>query len=251
MKHALVALVILSACSPADQPHTPIGDSMLAGPFVATLIETAEYRIPEVPRRPENDRFKLSLLLHSLDGKTRRSVPIKSGLRAGDFMHSARMFEDDGQRLYFHAHESLAYNYSSGNLSTANPPHPHPRGFSTPKPKDFRGPAADLCKDCRRPALLLQSPKGTPQKLASPDSQLLVHRSTRGVFGTEQISRVTPDGKLLWTADTSLQDVDQIIPTPTHSVFIGREAPAKPDAFRPAVLVIVDNRTGALSTHPL
>ena len=249
MKRALLALALLSACSPSDQPHAPIGDSMIAGPFVATLIQTAEYRIPEVPRRPENDRFKLSLLLHSLDGKTRRTVPIKSGLRVNEFMHTARMFMDDGQRLYFYAHESLAYNYSSGNLSIANPPLYRPR--STHKPKDFRGVAESICKDCKRPALLLFKPNGPPQKLTNPDSQLLLHRSSRPPFGTEQISRATPDGKLLWTADTSLQDVDQIIPSPTHTVFIGREAPAKPDAFRPAVLVIIDNQTGSISTHPL
>ncbi len=249
MKPALLLLITLAACATKPESHTPIGDSMIAGPFVATLVESMEFRIPVVPARPENDRYKLALLLHSLDGKTRRTVPIKSGLRAGDFMHTARMFEDDGQRLFFHANEPLAYNYSSGNLSIANPP--HPRSFSTPKPKDFRGKAESICNDCKRPALLLAKPNGAPQNLANPDSQLLLHRSNRPIFGTELVSRATPDGKLLWTADTNLQDVDQIIPTATHTVFIGREAPARPDAFRPAVLVIIDNQTGSISTHPL
>jgi hypothetical protein len=208
-----------------------------------------EFHMPEVSGRGQNDRYKLALLLHSLDGKTRRTVPIKSGLRANEFIHTARMFEDDGQRLYFHAHEPLAYNYSTGNLSIANPPHPRP--LSTPKPKDFRGQAESICNDCKRPALLLAKPNGTPQKLINPDSLLLLHRSNRPIFGTEQLSRATPDGKLLWTADTNLQDVDQIIPSPSHTVFIGREAPAKPDAFRPAVLVIIDNQTSSISTHPL
>ena len=249
MKPALLLLLTLAACSTRPESHTPIGDSMIAGPFVATLVESAEFRIPEISGRGQNDRYKLSLLLHSLDGKTRRTVPIKSGLRANEFMHAARMLEDDGQRLYFHAHEPLAYDYSTGNLSIANAPHHRPR--STPSPKDFRGKAESICKDCKRPALLLQTPDGAPQKLTNPDSLLLLHRSSRPIFGTEQLSRATPDGKLLWTADTNLQDVDQIIPTPTHTVFIGREAPVKPDAFRPAVLVIIDNQTGSISTHPL
>ena len=94
-------------------------------------------------------------------------------------------------------------------------------------------------------------PTAPPHKLTNPESQLLLHRSNRPPFGTEQLSRATPAGNLLWTADTNLQDVDQIIPSPTHTVFIGREAPVKPDAFRPAVLVIIDNQTGSISTHPL
>lgn len=249
MKPALLLLLTLAACSTRPESHTPIGDSMIAGPFVATLVESMEFHMPEVSGRGQNDRYKLALLLHSLDGKTRRTVPIKSGLRANEFIHTARMFEDDGQRLYFHAHEPLAYNYATGNLSIANPPHPRP--LSTPKPKDFRGKAESICNDCKRPALLLAKPNGTPQKLINPDSLLLLHRSNRPIFGTEQLSRATPDGKLLWTADTNLQDVDQIIPSPSHTVFIGREAPAKPDAFRPAVLVIIDNQTGSISTHPL
>lgn len=249
MKRVLAAFGLLTACAPTNQPHAPVGDSMLAGPFVATLIQTEEYRLPEVPRRPENDRYKLSLLLHSLDGSTRRTVPIKSGLRATDFLHGARMIFDDGQRLYFHAHEPLAYNYATGNLSVADSP--RHRSRSTPAPKDYRAPAGALCKDCKRPALLLATPNGNPQKLDAPDSLLLLHRSNRAIFGTELLSRATPDGKLLWTADTSLLDVDQIIPSSSHTVFIGREAAPKPDAFRPPVLVIVNNKDGAVLTRPL
>ena len=166
MKPALLLLLTLAACTTKPESHTPIGDSMIAGPFVATLVESMEFRIPEVSGRGQDDRYKLALLLHSLDGKTRRTVPIKSGLRANEFMHAARLLEDDGQRLFFHAHEPLAYNYSTGNLSIANAPHHRPR--STPSPKDFRGNAEAICKDCKRPSLLLQTPNGPPTKTNQP-----------------------------------------------------------------------------------
>ena len=249
MKRALVALLLTTACATKPQPQTPVGDSMIAGPFVATLVESMEFNMPDVSGRGQNDRYKLSLLLHSLDGKTRRTVPIKSGLRASDFTHTARMFEDDGKRLFFHAHEPLAYNYSSGDLSRAEPP--HRLSLSTPDPKDFRAPVLDLCRDCKRPELLLATPNGKPQKLANPDGVLLLHRSDRVAFGTQILSRSTPAGNLLWSVDTNLLDVDQILPTPTHTVFIGREPARSPNAFRPHVLVIVNLANGAFTTHPL
>jgi hypothetical protein len=237
MKRLFPALILLTACTSTNQPHAPVSDSMIAGPYVATLIETMEFRIPELAARPENDRYKLSLVLHPLDGGAPRTVPIKSGLRASDFIHAARIISDDGQRLFFHAHEPMAYNYSTGNLSYASSPNPRPLSARNPTPHDLRDPAA--CPDCKRPALL------------KTDHTLLLHRSSRGIFGTELLSRLSPDGKRLWTADTDLQDVTELLPTPNHTAFIGQKSPEKPDAFRPPFLVIVNNNDGAITTHPL
>ncbi len=258
MKRLLAPILVLAGCTGlmAPTPAAPIGDSMFAGPYVASILYSEEPRVGEVPRRPDNDRYRLTLVLHSLDGKPARSVPLKGGLRSGEFMPSARMLGDDGRLIWFHAHETMAYDYRTGKLlsGAALPRAGEPqRPFSqrNPQPREFRAPAGALCSGCKRPALLLSSPNGIPVTLTGPNSVLVLHRSNSGVFGTELISRTAPDGKTLWTVDTGLQDITQILPSDPYTVFLGQQPPEAPDAFRPAYLVIVNNQSGTATTHPL
>lgn len=254
----LASILALAGCSSltGPTPAAPIGDSMFAGKFVATLLYSEEGRIAEVPRRPDNDRYRLTLVLHALDGKSVRTVAVKGGLRSGDFMPSARMLGDDGRLIWFHAQETMAYDYVAGkllagkSLPRAGEPQ-RPFSLRNPPPRDFRAPAGSLCSDCKRPALLLGSPNGIPVTLTSPNSVLVLHRSNSGVFGTELISRTAPDGKKLWTVDTGLQDITQVIPSDPFTAFVGQQPPEAPDSFRPAFLVIVDNQAGTATTHPL
>ena len=258
MKRLLAPILVLCGCSGlmAPRPAAPIGDSMLAGKFVATILHEEESRIVEVPRRPDNDRYRLTLVLHALDGNSVRTVPLKGGLRSGQFMPSARMLGDDGRLIWFHAHETMAYDYIAGKLlsgaslpRTGEPQRPFSQ--RNPPPRDFRAPAGSLCPGCKRPALLLSAPNGIPVTLTGPNSVLVLHRSNSGVFGTELLSRTAPDGKTIWTVDTGLQDVTQILPSDPFTVFLGQQPPEVPDAFRPPYLVIVNNQSGTATTHPL
>jgi hypothetical protein len=82
VKLLIVAIALLTCgCSLVVQKGSgaPVGPSARAGQYVATLISTLEPRIPELHRNPDKDRYRLSLLLHSIDGRTTKSVPIASG----------------------------------------------------------------------------------------------------------------------------------------------------------------------------
>jgi hypothetical protein len=239
-----------------ESSGAPVGASARAGQYVATLISTLEPRIPELHRNPENDRYRLSLLLHSIDGRTIRSVPIASGLRANEYMHAARMTGDDGRLLWFHAHEPMAYDHHAGRLirQAELPKSGEPRrpfAFTIPPPKDFLAPAESLGNGRKRPAILRSAANAAPLSLANPVSRLLTYRSNKAIYGTMVLARIDADGKPLWTTDTNLQDIIQILPAPDATVIIGKQPPTHPDEVRPPMLVIVDNVSGALSSHSL
>lgn len=251
---SLLAAFFQSGCS-VVLPETggaPVGNSFLANSFVASLMQTEEPRIPELHRRPENDRFRLTLLLHPLDGGPRRDVPLARGLKLGDFFHGARFLGDDGRLLWFHAHKTMAYDYRAGRLLSGSelPPNGEPRRS---RMEDGRDPYSYLDRTTKlgaglnRPALLLDTTRTKPVRLAEPDSVLLTSRTGE----TMQLSRVTAAGETLWTASTGLRDLRQILPGPTHTVFTGEAPPRVPDEFRPVTVVIVNNRTGAVVSHAL
>ncbi|MSV32615.1 MAG: hypothetical protein EXQ57_08855 [Bryobacterales bacterium] len=62
-------------------------------------------RLSSLRGDPENDRFRLSLLLHST-----------GGLRCSDFIHNSRFLGDDGRLIWFHAPGTAAYDYHAHKL---------------------------------------------------------------------------------------------------------------------------------------
>ncbi len=259
MKPLLVAIALLSCgCSLVvpESSGAPVGPSARAGRYVATLISTLEPRIPELHRNPDKDRYRLSLLLHSIDGRTTKSVPIASGLRAADYMHASRMTGDDGRLLWFHAHEPMAYDHQAGKLirQSSLPKSGEPRrpfAFTIPPPRDFLAPAESFASGHKRPALIRAAPNSAPLSLAVPDSRLLTYRSNKAIYGTMVLARIPASGMPLWTTDTNIQDIIQILPAPDATVIIGKQPSSHPDEVRPPMLVIVDNASGALSSHSL
>lgn len=68
--------------------------------------------------------------------------------------------------------------------------------------------------------------------LRNPDSVLVLHRNRIDALGTLQVSRVTLDGRVLWTADTGLGEVAQVFPHAETLLFTGTPAQA-PSRDRP------------------
>jgi hypothetical protein len=256
----LAALAALgsSSCSllVPEGSGAPLGASRRAGDSIATLLQTLESRVPELHRRPENDRYRLSLVLHPLDGGAPKVVVIARGLRASDYIHAARIIADDGRLLWFHAHENAAYDYRAGrllmgrDLPPGGPLGPMSMSRITP-PKEWQEATERFGTQYKRPALLRETPSGKVLRLEGPDGYLLTYRSTRGLYGTMVLARVTEDGKVLWTVDTDLQDVEQILPGWDTTSVIGKRLPKVPDEVRGPTLVKVNMETGATHSHSL
>ena len=87
-------------------------------------------------------------------------------------------------------------------------------------------------------------------RLTAPDSVLLTHRSSIGSTGTLLVSRLEPNGKTSWTADTGIGILQQVLPGEKFTAFIGTR-PAIPEKLPEPILVIVNTDAGGMTAHSL
>jgi len=280
----VIAFAAMTGCSVLQTRSigSPFGRSIRAEQHIATFIVTQEPYIPSLHRNPGNDRFRIGLLLHPVDGGApRRLIPIASQLRHSDFRNSARLLGSDGQSVWFIAQDIGAYDLdrnrliSLEHLRRANPQlddlwqnarysfgrrlqavsHDYKREFEI-DPHTLR---AIPVSGTRRTSSLAS----IREALGGPHSQqyykpapvpdtggLTASRSKPGLDSTIVLTRLDAAGKALWTADTGIADLDQILSDVQRSVFIGRKQRI-PNKVQEPVLVIADQSTGRLVTHSL
>ncbi len=99
-------------------------------------------------------------------------------------------------------------------------------------------------------ALLRESHRGSVLKLTGPDGFLLTSLHQNGSVETLMIHRVDLQGQILWQADTGITELDQILPDPRALAIVGKQAAPSGKLPKP-VLVILNNESGALSSHSL
>jgi hypothetical protein len=101
-------------------------------------------------------------------------------------------------------------------------------------------------------AFLRLHEKDEPLRRADPDSALMVHTSAPGLRGTLVVSRVTPQGEMVWSVDTGLDrfKLQQILPGSETFAFVGTRLPI-PDRLSEPLVVLVDADTGEMKSHSL
>ncbi len=101
-------------------------------------------------------------------------------------------------------------------------------------------------------AFLRMNDKSEPLRVENPDSALMIHTSAPGLAGTLVLSRVDFNGDLLWSADTGLDrfSLKQILPGADVVAFVGTRPPI-PDKLSEPLIVLVDTKTGKLTSHSL
>lgn len=226
----------------------PIGASARGGHYIVTMMQTQEAALPSVPPRPENDRFRISLVLHSVDSEERRVVPIADGRRSSDYMHAARFMGDDGERIWFHAHEPMAYDYRAhrlirqGELSQLK--EPRQTGlFPRTDAQDFQEAAEQYRPQYSRARIVLGESLGKPLKLSGPDGKLITYGT---IVTSISLARVSDGGEAIWKADTGLRHLEQILPDTKVTAVIGRPVPKSEVDVPPMTLVLIDMATGKL-----
>lgn len=64
------------------------------------------------------------------------------------------------------------------------------------------------------------------------------------------VARVDRNGRIAWSVDTGIADLDQVLPDVRNCVFVGKR-PRVPDKLQEPVIAIVNNETGAIAMHSL
>lgn len=101
-------------------------------------------------------------------------------------------------------------------------------------------------------AFLRMTDKSEPLRVSDPDSALMIHTLPAGLSGTLLISRVDFQGNLLWSTDTGLDrfNLKQILPGTEVIAFVGTRPPI-PDKLSEPLIVLIDAKTGKLTSHTL
>jgi hypothetical protein len=252
----LVVSILIAAMTGCTSRTTgiPVAAAARAGTYIATLIRSHDPGVVSLHPNPEDERFSLALLLQS--NSDRRVVAIASGLRYSEIANGARILADDGKLLWFQWTELSAYDYRSHKLLRRRDlPTVIPRNIestftrfsdSQPRADRFLVKTQEFGGSQHYKAAVI-----TPLRLTEPEGVLLTYWTQRGLKGTFVISRIAKDsGKVLWTIETGLADVDQILPDARQLAVIGR-LPMVPDKLSEPFLTLIDTRSGTSSTHTL
>lgn len=240
----------------SEGPGGPFGASARAGNYVVTMIQTQEARLPSIPPHPEDDRYRISLVLHSVDGRETHMAPIADGRKSGDYIHAARFLGDDGQRIWFHAHEPLAYDYRAHKLirqpELSRWTEPPQRGlFPRTEAKDFQEPAERMRAQYLRARFVLEEASGKQLRLSEPNGVLMTYWSKPGVEGSVALARLKENDEVVWKVETGLGNLEQILPDAKVIALIGTPAPKSEIDVPAPTLVLIDTKTGAQTRHTL
>ncbi len=101
-------------------------------------------------------------------------------------------------------------------------------------------------------AFLRMDDVSEPLPMSEPDGALMIYTSEPGLKGRLMVARVDTAGTILWKVDTGIDrfKLSQILPGKDSFAFVGTRPPV-PDKLSEPLLVIVENRTGAVVTHSL
>lgn len=289
-------LFVMTGCN-ALLPRTvgsPFGLSVRAGRYVATLVVTEEPSLPSLHHNPENDRYRVGLLLHPVNGDAQRPlIPLAGSLRHSDFRNGAKVLGSDGRLVWFIVTDIGAYDLESGRILTVEhlrranrhlddlwqnarydfgkrlqvTSHDYKQDYdidpftlrAVPATHSRRGAsmqtigeymAGGRSEQYRTPGRIRATSASEPLQLTGPDGFLMAHRTESGLQGTIVISRVDAAGKALWSTNSGIADLDQILPAQDYAVFIGKR-PRIPNKVQEPVLAIVNNATGVMTIHSL
>jgi len=99
-------------------------------------------------------------------------------------------------------------------------------------------------------AAFLRAARGGDILHLAGDGFLLLYESKPYRAGSIMAARIDGTGKVVWTVDTGIGELREILPDPAFPVLIG-EGPRIPDKVPEPLLVVVHASTGRLATHSL
>lgn len=80
----------------------------------------------------------------------------------------------------------------------------------------------------------------------NPDSVFLIHRSGTELFAPYTLTRLSPDGKVIWNAATGIGRLEQVLPGDKTIALKGERTPV-PNKVAEPIMVLIDTTTGAMN----
>ncbi|MEQ1755857.1 MAG: hypothetical protein ABL973_17175 [Micropepsaceae bacterium] len=262
-----------------DSLRLDSGDPSRPG-VIATLIQTTDPHMVEISGRGGNTTTSLGILLTPLDGSTPHLVPVVRGVSSSS-TQLARIMGSDGHTVWFDATGLYGVRLDDYSLVTpadlrAANPDLDPSWWEDQRGMDVVAGKLHIMNPDRSAALdvdpeTLKTTSTTPKPPTSarfmrhdvaddlaagvqiaPGASLGFQTSAPGLGGTVIVSRKDGQGKVLWSTNTNLDrfTLKQILPGPDVIALIG-ERPPIPDKLSEPLLVLVDTKTGKLTTHSL
>jgi len=113
---AAAAIGFKTLFSVKSSTGSPLGLSVRAPEHIATLIQSLEAYVPSLHRNPENDRYRLALLLTPQDGHSPgKMILIAKQLRGQEF-NLVKLLGCDGTTVWFNLNGIGGVNLKSGKL---------------------------------------------------------------------------------------------------------------------------------------
>ncbi len=85
---------------------------------------------------------------------------------------------------------------------------------------------------------------GALLRATNPDSVFLIHRSGTELFAPFTLTRLSPDGKVIWSAETGIGRLEQVLPGEKTIVLKGERTPV-PNKVPGPIMVLIDSASGA------
>lgn len=102
----------------------------------------------------------------------------------------------------------------------------------------------------RAATFLRAKPGGVILQAQNPDSLFLLHRTGKELFAPFTLTRIAPDGKPIWDADTGIGRLKQVLPGAEIIALIG-ERPPVPNKVSEPILVLINIASGTTNTISL
>ena len=99
-------------------------------------------------------------------------------------------------------------------------------------------------REYRAATFLRTKPGGPIHRATNPDSVFLIHRVGTELFAPYTLTRLAHDGQELWSVDTGLGRLEQVLPGTNIIVLKGERTPV-PNKVSEPILVLINTTTGA------
>lgn len=105
-------------------------------------------------------------------------------------------------------------------------------------------------KEYRAATFLRAKPGGPIHRATNPDSVFLLHRAGTELFAPYTVTRLAHDGQELWSVDTGLGRLEQVLPG-ENIILLKGERPPVPNKASEPILVLVNAASGATNVVSL